>query len=95
MTKKAPQEWSWQAAASMKREWGQAGRQRGPTEWSYNALRLSLLRFVIGIAFLFCDGKSIIGWVLTLPGTVIIFIGIVANLKTNSGRRVSSTRSRR
>ena len=49
--------------------------------WGYNAFGLSLLPFVIGIAFLFFDGKSIVGWVLTLAGAVIIFIGIIANLE--------------
>ncbi len=49
--------------------------------WGYNAFGLSLLPFVIGIAFLFFDGKSIVGWVLTLAGAVIIFIGIISNLE--------------
>jgi predicted membrane channel-forming protein YqfA (hemolysin III family) len=49
--------------------------------WGYNAFGLSLLPFVIGIAFLFFDGRSIIGWVLTLAGAVIIFIGILTNLE--------------
>jgi predicted membrane channel-forming protein YqfA (hemolysin III family) len=48
--------------------------------WGYNAFGLSLLPFIIGIAFLFFDGKSIAGWVLTLAGAVIVFIGILSNL---------------
>jgi hypothetical protein len=48
--------------------------------WGFNAFGLSLLPFVIGIAFLFFDGKSIAGWVLTIAGAVIIFFGILANL---------------
>jgi hypothetical protein len=48
--------------------------------WGYNAFGLSLLPFVVGIAFLFFDGKSVVGWVLTIAGAVIIFIGIIANL---------------
>jgi predicted membrane channel-forming protein YqfA (hemolysin III family) len=48
--------------------------------WGYNAFGLSLLPFVIGIAFLFFNGKSIIGWLLTIAGAVIIFVGIIANL---------------
>ncbi len=48
--------------------------------WGYNAFGLSLLPFVIGIAFLFFNGKSVVGWLLTLAGAVIIFIGIIANL---------------
>jgi len=48
--------------------------------WGYNAFGLSLLPFIIGIAFLFFDGKSIVGWVLTIAGAVIIFVGILTNL---------------
>jgi uncharacterized protein len=48
--------------------------------WGYNAFGLSLLPFVIGIAFLFFDGKSIVGWILTVAGAVIIFVGILSNL---------------
>lgn len=48
--------------------------------WGYNAFGLSLLPFVIGIAFLFFDGKSIVGWILTVAGAVIIFVEIIANL---------------
>jgi hypothetical protein len=46
----------------------------------YNAFGLSLLPFIIGIAFLFFDGRSILGWVLTVAGAVIIFAGILTNL---------------
>lgn len=48
--------------------------------WGFNAFGLSLLPFVIGIAFLFFDGKSIVGWVLTIAGAVIIFFGILSNM---------------
>jgi hypothetical protein len=42
---------------------------------------LSLLPLVVGAGFLFFDGKSIVGWILTLAGATIILIGIVANLR--------------
>ena len=48
--------------------------------WGYNAFGLSLLPFLIGIAFLFFNGKSIIGWILTVAGALIIFLGILAHL---------------
>jgi hypothetical protein len=48
--------------------------------WGYNGFGLSLIPFVVGIAFLFFDGKSVIGWLLTLAGAVIIFVGILTNL---------------
>lgn len=48
--------------------------------WGYNAFGLSLLPFIVGIGFLFFDGRSVVGWVLTIAGAVIIFVGILANL---------------
>ena len=41
---------------------------------------LSLLPLLAGIAFLFFDGKSILGWLLTFGGAVIIFVGIITHL---------------
>ena len=48
--------------------------------WGHNAFGLSLIPLVIGVAWLFFDGRSIIGWLLTIAGTVIIFVGILTNL---------------
>jgi len=48
--------------------------------WGRNMFGLSLLPFIVGVAFLFFDAKSIVGWVLTIAGAVIIFIGILAHL---------------
>jgi len=47
----------------------------------YSAFGLSLFPLIIGIGLLFFNGRSIIGWLLTLTGTVIIFAGIIANLQ--------------
>lgn len=49
--------------------------------WGYNAFGLSLLPLVVGIGFLFFDGKSVVGWVLTIVGAVILFVGIIANME--------------
>lgn len=49
--------------------------------WGYNAFGLSLLPLLIGIGALFFNGRSILGWFLTLAGTVIIFIGILTRLE--------------
>lgn len=49
--------------------------------WGHNAFGLSLLPLIVGIGFLFFDGGSIVGWVLTIVGAVILFIGIIANLE--------------
>ena len=51
------------------------------TLWGHNAFGLTLLPFVVGIAFLFFDGRSVVGWVLTIAGAVILFVGIIANLE--------------
>ena len=48
--------------------------------WGYNAFGLSLLPLIVGIGFLFFDGKSAVGWVLTIAGAVIVFIGILMHL---------------
>ena len=52
--------------------------------WGYfgpQTFGLTLLPLVFGIGMLFFDGKSVIGWVLTVGGAVIIFVGILANLQ--------------
>ncbi|HEX8852506.1 MAG TPA: hypothetical protein VF754_03415 [Pyrinomonadaceae bacterium] len=46
----------------------------------YNAFGLSLLPLIVGIALLFFDGKSKVGWFLVCAGALIIFVGIIANL---------------
>ena len=48
--------------------------------WGYNAFGLSLLPLIVGVGFLFFNGKSLIGWLLTFAGLVIIFAGILMNM---------------
>ncbi len=48
--------------------------------WGFNAFGLSLVPLLVGIAFLFFDGRSVAGWLLTAAGALIIFVGIIANL---------------
>jgi uncharacterized protein len=48
--------------------------------WGYNAFGLSLVPLLVGIGILFFDGRSLIGWVLAAAGTLIILVGIIANL---------------
>jgi hypothetical protein len=45
-----------------------------------NAFGLSLVPFIMGIGFLFFDGKSMAGWLLTIAGLVIILAGILMSL---------------
>src|SRR5262245_34854033 len=49
--------------------------------WGYNTFGLSLVPLIIGIAMLFFNGRSIVGWVLLFVGVVIIFTGILMNLR--------------
>jgi hypothetical protein len=42
---------------------------------------LSLLPLLVGAGLLFYDGKSRPGWVLTLGGALIVFLGILMNLR--------------
>jgi hypothetical protein len=48
--------------------------------WGYSAFGLSLLPLLVGIGWLFFDGRSVVGWVLTGIGALIIFAGIIGNL---------------
>ena len=45
-----------------------------------NSFGLSLIPFIIGIGFLFFNGKSVAGWLLTIAGLVIIVAGILFSL---------------
>jgi hypothetical protein len=36
---------------------------------------------LIGVGLLFFDGKSVLGWLLTMAGAVIILVGILMNLR--------------
>jgi hypothetical protein len=51
------------------------------TLWGYNAFGISLIPFIFGVAILFFNGKSIVGWLLLFSGVVIILTGIIMNLQ--------------
>ena len=48
--------------------------------YGYDAFGLSLVPLLVGIGMLFFNGRSIAGWLLAAAGTIIIVVGIVANL---------------
>lgn len=48
--------------------------------WGYNAFGLSLLPLLAGVGILFFNGRSLLGWLLTAGGGLIILVGIVGNL---------------
>lgn len=49
--------------------------------WGYNSFGLSLLPFILGVGLLFFNGRSVLGWLLVLAGLVIIFAGVIVNLR--------------
>lgn len=49
--------------------------------YGQNAFGLSLLPFLFGVGLLFFNGRSIWGWLLLALGLLIIFAGIIVNLR--------------
>ena len=47
----------------------------------YNTFGLSLIPLIFGIAFVFFNGRSIVGWLLIFASVVIIGSGILMNLQ--------------
>jgi hypothetical protein len=48
--------------------------------FGYDGFGLSLVPLLFGIGLLFFNGKSPLGWLLTLGGVVIIFAGVIGSL---------------
>ena len=48
--------------------------------WGGNSFGITLIPMLIGIGLLFWNGRSVIGWLLTIGGALFIFAGILANL---------------
>jgi hypothetical protein len=51
--------------------------------WSFyggNTFGVTLIPMLLGIAILFWNGKSTIGWILTAAGALFILAGIIANM---------------
>jgi predicted membrane channel-forming protein YqfA (hemolysin III family) len=54
----------------------------GYWQWGgYNAFGLTLIPLIAGIAVLFFNGRSVVGWLLTFCGAIIILAGIITNLE--------------
>lgn len=49
--------------------------------WGDQTFGLTLLPLLFGIGFLFWNGRSVVGWILSGLGAVFIFAGILANLR--------------
>lgn len=48
--------------------------------YGYNGFGLSLFPLLIGIGLLFFNGRSLVGWALTLAGALMIVVGILSHL---------------
>ena len=48
--------------------------------WGYDSFGLSLIPFILGVAMLFFNGKSVIGWLLATAGLLIVIVGVIANM---------------
>lgn len=49
--------------------------------WGDQTFGLTLMPLLFGIGFLFWNGRSAIGWILSGLGSIFIFAGILANLR--------------
>src|SRR5262249_47577371 len=55
----------------------------GGSYWSFyggNTFGITLIPMLLGIAILFWNGRSPIGWLLTIAGALFILAGVIANL---------------
>jgi hypothetical protein len=48
--------------------------------WGYNTFGLTLVPLLVGIGWLFFDGRAALAWLLVVLGATIILTGIIANL---------------
>lgn len=51
--------------------------------WNFygaNTFGITLLPMLIGIGIVFWNGRSFVGWLLTIAGALFIFAGVIANL---------------
>jgi O-antigen ligase len=49
--------------------------------WGHNAFGLSLVPLLFGVALLFFNGRSVLGWILLIAGAAIVLAGILMNLQ--------------
>ena len=51
--------------------------------WSYygpHTFGLTLLPLIVGVGVLFFDGRNVLGWLFTVAGATMIFLGILMHL---------------
>lgn len=51
--------------------------------WNFhgtNTFGVTLIPMLIGVGLLFWNGRSVVGWLLTIAGALFIFAGVIANM---------------
>ena len=48
--------------------------------WGMNSFGVTLVPMLLGVAILFLNGRSTIGWLLTAAGALFILAGVIANM---------------
>ncbi len=51
--------------------------------WNFygtNTFGITLIPMLIGVGILFYNGRSVLGWLLTIAGALFILAGVIANL---------------
>jgi hypothetical protein len=48
--------------------------------WGGNSFGVTLIPLLFGVAILFFNGRSTIGWLLTAAGALFILAGVIANM---------------
>jgi hypothetical protein len=48
--------------------------------WGANSFGVTLIPLLLGVAILFFNGRSMIGWLLTAAGALFILAGVIANM---------------
>ena len=49
--------------------------------WGTNSFGVTLIPLLFGVAILFFNGRSVIGWLLTVAGALFILAGVIANMQ--------------
>jgi hypothetical protein len=49
--------------------------------WGHNAFGLTLIPLLLGVALLFFNGRSKVGWLLLIAGSVFLLAGILMNME--------------
>jgi hypothetical protein len=49
--------------------------------WGTNSFGITLIPLLFGVAILFFNGRSWIGWLITIAGALFILAGVIANMQ--------------